>query len=134
MDRETSFAHRLQGNYDEAFVCLDRAREYYDKYLELNDAIKNELGLGYGRFGLGNLHHPDSDRESLECAEEIFREVINSSTDHSEVETAMYCSALNTALQNLGRDEDMIAALREGPSNWRSSFSIFNLIPSGTAS
>ena len=179
--------------YYQEINMLDQAREYYDKYLDLNDTIKNELGLGYGRFGLGKLHwlegeleksrfyfegaieifeklrfdqmkascdlmiaqiyvqmgefdkareildsidddtrnptvdlntlymkglvqlhHPDSDKESLERAEEIFRKIINSSTENSEVETAMYYSALNTALQNLGRDEDMIAALREG--------------------
>jgi len=175
---------------------LDQAREYYDKYMEMNDIIKNELGLGYGRFGLGKLHwlegeleksrfyfegaleifeklridqmkascdlmiaqihvqmgefdkareildliaddalnptidlsilymkglvqlhHPDSNRESYECAEELLRKVINSSTDNSEVDIALYYSALNTALQYLGRKEDMMAALREGSEN-----------------
>ena len=179
--------------YYQEINMLDQAREYYGKYLELNDIIKNELGFGYGRFGLGKLHwlegeleksrfyfegaleifeklqfdrmkvscdlmiaqihvqtgefdsarqilksiddytmnpaeklnilymkglvqlhHPDSNRESIERAEEMFRQVIDSSADHSEVDIAMHYSALYTALQTLGRNEDMITALKEG--------------------
>ncbi|MCK5117342.1 MAG: diguanylate cyclase [Candidatus Aegiribacteria sp.] len=92
----------------------------FDKAKEILDFIDDDtmnptvdLNTLYMK-GLVQLHHPDSDRESLERAEEILRKVINSSTDHSEVDIAMYYSALNTALQNLGRDEDMIAALIEG--------------------
>ncbi len=182
--------------YYQEINMLDQAREYYGKYMELNDTIENELGLGYGRFGFGQLHwlegeleksrfyfegaleifeklqfdqlkiscnlmiaqihiqtgefdkageildsfddytmnpnadlnrlymkalvqlhHPDSNRESFERAEELLRTVINSSTDRSEVETAMYYSAFSTALQLLDRDVDMLAALREGCLN-----------------
>ncbi len=92
----------------------------YDKAKEILDSINDDtkiptvdLNTLYMK-GLVLLHHPDSNRESLEHAEELLREVINSSTDHSEVDTAIYYSALNTALNRLGRDEDMIAALREG--------------------
>ena len=175
---------------------LDQAREYYGKYMELNDAIENELGFGYGRFGFGQLHwlegeleksrfyfegaletfeklqfdqlktscnlmiariqirtgefekageildslegstmnpdtdltklylkalvqlhHPDSNRDSFERAEELLRTVINSSTDRSEVETAMYYSALSIDLQHLDREEDMLEVLKEGCSD-----------------
>ena len=42
--------------YYQSINMLDLAREYYDKYLEINNDIENELGFGYGSYGLGNLY------------------------------------------------------------------------------
>ena len=98
--------HVLMGEFDKAREILD---------LIPDDATNSMIDLSTLYLkGFVKLHHPDSDRESLERAEELLRKVINSSTDHTEVDTAMYYSALFTALRNLGRNEDMITALREG--------------------
>jgi len=92
---------------------FDKAREILD--LIPDDALNPTIDFStlYMK-GLVLLHHPDSDRESFECAAKLLRQVINSSADHSEVDIALYYSALFTAMQYLGRKEDMISALREG--------------------
>ncbi|MCK4806837.1 MAG: diguanylate cyclase, partial [Candidatus Aegiribacteria sp.] len=92
---------------------FDEAKEILDSIDD--DAMNPTVNLStlYMK-GLVQLHYPDSDRESHERAAELLRKVIDSSKDHSEVDTAMYYSALESALRSLGRDEDMIAVLREG--------------------
>jgi len=184
--------YNIAGYYQEINM-LDLARQYYEKYMELNNAIKNELGIGYGRFGLGKLHwledelekskyyfesarevferlectqmktecdlmiamiclqtdnfkkageilelftddiqnstvtlntmymkglfllsHPDSDIEALENAVLNFRAVVESSVEPSEVDTSQFYSALASALDKLDRDDEKIAAIKEG--------------------
>ena len=179
--------------YYQEINMLDLAREYYDKYLNLNDTIRNELGIGYGRYGLGMLNwlegeleksryffdgalevfeklkfnqlktgcnlmvariciqkgefdkakeilesvinekkntsltpdilyvkgllllfQNDSSRESVELAIGRFRAAIDSSVKQSEVDIALFYSAIASAMRKLGRDEDMIAVLKEG--------------------
>ncbi len=92
---------------------FDEAKEILDS---IDDNAMNpsvDLNTLYMK-GLVQIYYPDSDRESLERAEELLRKVIDSSTEHSEVDIAMYYSALETALRRLDRDEDRIKAIREG--------------------
>ncbi|MCD4700656.1 MAG: tetratricopeptide repeat protein, partial [Candidatus Aegiribacteria sp.] len=99
--------HVQMGEFDKARKILDLISD--------DDAMNPTIDLFILYMkGLVQLHHPDSDRESYECAEVLLRQIINSSADHTEVDIALYYSALNTALQYLDRKEDMIAALREG--------------------
>lgn len=186
-----AIAYYNLAEYYQEINMLDLAREYYDKYMELNDAIENELGNGYGEYGLGKLcwlegrlkesrsHfqaalgifgklsvdqmkmscdlmiaqiflHMDRFDEaraildsiddsavnptveyntlymkglallytgsSTESALEIFSQLTESTEELSEVETAMYFSALASALCELDRTEGMKVALREGTS------------------
>lgn len=94
--------------------------EEYEKAKEILDSIDDEsttstvdLNTLYMK-ALVQLYHPDSDKKSLECSEELLRKVIESSQEHSEVEIAMYYTALEEAMIRLGRDEDTIEVLREG--------------------
>jgi hypothetical protein len=91
--------------------------EKAEEILDSIDAVMNnpstELETRYLR-GLLQISREDPDRESLEGAVTQFRTVIDFSDEHSEVDIAMYYSGLASTLQKLGRDEDMIAALREG--------------------
>ncbi|MBN2587421.1 MAG: diguanylate cyclase [Candidatus Fermentibacteraceae bacterium] len=64
--------------------------------------------------GLVRLNDPGAGRRELEEAENLFRKVIGSSMDHSEVELAMYYRALVEVLQKLGCGERTLDALREG--------------------
>ncbi|MEN8209732.1 MAG: tetratricopeptide repeat protein, partial [Candidatus Fermentibacteria bacterium] len=50
---------------------LDEAEEYYRLYLELSEQIDNDLGEGYGKFGLGYLQMKRGD---LLSAERFFAE------------------------------------------------------------
>ncbi len=179
--------------YYQEINMLDLAREYYDKYLNLNDTINNKLGIGYGRYGLGMLNwlegeleksrfffdgavdvfeklkvsrlktecnlmvariciqtgefdkagkiiesvtrekqnssimpdilyvkgllllfQNDSSRESLELAIVQFRTAIDSSVKLSEVNIALFYSAIALAMRKMGKEEDIIALLREG--------------------
>lgn len=60
--------------YYQSINMLDLAREYYDKYLEINDEIENELGFGYGSYGLGNLYWLEGKyEESRLCFEEAIK-------------------------------------------------------------
>ena len=179
--------------YYQEINMLDLSREYYDKYMELNDLIKNELGLGYGRYGLAKLHWLQGDIEKsryyfeaaieifeklsvdsmrtacelmraqihihmeeydrareilvavdddtvnptvelstrfmkglvrlndpvpgsddVRSAAELFRSVIDNMREQSEVEIAMYHTALVSAFQEMGCTDDMFESLREG--------------------
>jgi class 3 adenylate cyclase/tetratricopeptide (TPR) repeat protein len=42
----------------------DSAREYFDRYLDLSVRISNELGIGYGNFGLAGLFEEEGDTDS----------------------------------------------------------------------
>ncbi len=68
---------------------LQLAREYYDKYQEINSDIGNTLGVGYGNWGLGHLSLLKGDLEESE---------------------ACFCRALDTFIE-LGCEE-MIAGCR----------------------
>ena len=60
--------------YYQGINMLDLAREYYDKYLEINDDIGNDLGFGYGSYGLGNLYWLEGRFEkSILCFEEAIK-------------------------------------------------------------
>ena len=44
----------------------EKAKDYYDRYLDLSARISNELGEGYGNFGLGELWRSEGDPEKAE--------------------------------------------------------------------
>ncbi len=49
------------------------ARQYFQKYADLNPVIKNELGLGYNNLGLGSLYEEEG---NLIAAEKCTREAL----------------------------------------------------------
>lgn len=98
------------------FVQMDE----FEKVQEILDSIdvktsnsSTELETLY-LGGILQIFREDSDRESMERAVSMFRKVIDSSDEHSEDRISTYYSALVYALRKLGRDEDMVLALREG--------------------
>ncbi len=99
-----------------ARICMQT--DEYDKANEILKLVSNntqnpsiKLEILYVK---GLMQLSQQDRESLDHAVTQFRTVIDSSDEHSEVDIAMYYSALVSALRKLGRDEDMITALGEG--------------------
>jgi tetratricopeptide (TPR) repeat protein len=64
--------------------------------------------------GLVKLNDPAASTEQLQEAEQLLRAVIESAPEHSEVETAMYYSALVEALRRMGSREAMLDTLRDG--------------------
>lgn len=53
------------------------ARQYFQKYADLNPLIKNELGLGYNNLGLGALHEEE---DNFIAAEKCYREALDTFT------------------------------------------------------
>lgn len=188
-----AIAYFNTAEYYQEINMLDMAREYYDKYMEINDLIKNELGIGYGSYGLAKLHwlegdlkksryyfenaievfeklsvdrmktscelmraqiliymgefhaareildsidddrrnpevelstrfmkglvrlhDPEAGDEDYQAAADMFIDVLDSRPDHSEVELAIYYSALAGAQEKLGREKAIIGTLSEG--------------------
>ncbi len=74
-----AIAYYNLAEYHQTLNMTDLAEDYYRQYMELNDTIGNELGIGYGRFGLGSLQLQrgdlDAARGSLEGALEVFGEL-----------------------------------------------------------
>ncbi len=72
-----AIAYYNTAEYYQEINMLDLSREYYDKYMEMNDLIKNELGNGYGSYGLARLYWLRGDLEKsrfcFENAIEIFQ-------------------------------------------------------------
>ncbi|MFO8184280.1 MAG: tetratricopeptide repeat protein, partial [Candidatus Aegiribacteria sp.] len=100
--------------YYQEINMLDMAREYYDKYMEINDLIKNELGVGYGSYGLAKLYWLEGDLEKsryfFENAIEVFEKLsvdrMRTSCELMRAQILIYMDEFNSAREILDSIDD----------------------------
>ncbi|MBN1423056.1 diguanylate cyclase [Candidatus Fermentibacteria bacterium] len=104
-------------NLAETYGSLNQvglAREYYVRYMATSERIGNELGLGYGQFGLGYLAWLEGD---LPAAEERYRAAVQVfqrlGTDQLAVMSRIRLAEVLFETGALDKGADELARIRE---------------------
>lgn len=104
--------------YHQQINMLDLAREYYNRYLELNDDIKNELGIGYGSFGLGNLYWLEGRiEESRSCFEKAIEVFMKLGFNEMRTECELMLAQIYVDTGKCHDAREILDLLDEGPFN-----------------
>ncbi len=103
--------------YYQSINMLDLAKEYYEKYLEINDDIENDLGFGYGSYGLGNLYWLEGRFEkSRLCFEEAIEVFSRLNCDEIRAECNLMIARICMKTDKLDRAKEILKSLNdEGP-------------------